>query len=132
MFSGHKLRLVLVVGAVLLLGGCGSERSQFERSLSDRAERENLETFAFNSHLVGASRYVILRGPDINKVQVIVAEFLADEGFQKGGDTHYLRKVSPKLVYVDVLPGPTTLTVPSDAPDEAKRSEPGVMVSFSP
>lgn len=123
--------LLLVVGAGSLAAGCGSERSEFERSLLDRAKQENLESVEFNSDLVGQSRYVILSGSDAKKVQVAVADFLAGEGFRKSGDTQYVRGSRPKLVDVNVLPG-DALSIPSDAPDEAKRSGPGVMVSFSP
>ena len=123
--------LLVAAGVVLLGAGCGSERSEFERSLFDRAKQENLASVSFTSHLVGQSRYVILRGPDINNVEVMVADFLADEGFRKAGETQYIRGSRPKLVDVNVLPG-EALSVPSDAPDEAKRSKPGVMVSFSP
>ena len=131
MFRRNIARLLLATGVVLLGTGCGSERSQFERSLLDRAKQENLDSVSFNSHLVGASRYVILRGSDIAKVQVVVADFLGDEGFRKAGETQYIRGSRPKLVDVNVLPG-EALSVPSDAPDEAKRSKRGVMVSFSP
>jgi hypothetical protein len=129
MFRQYSRWMLLAV-CVSFVGGCGSGPSGFERKLLARAKEENLSTVAFDSHLIGQSRYVILRGPDLKTVEAVAVDFLVDEGFKKNSAGQFVkRNAKVNLIDFDVLTGESMAL---DAPEEAKLKEPGIMLSFSP
>lgn len=123
--------LSAVVVAFVLSSGCGGkDPSAFEKDLVRTVKPLTTKSVAWSGDLDGGYRGLVLRGRDNAALERAVRRFLTSQGRQEKNGFQYVGSGDPGLVNVNVLPRELSL-VPSDAPDEAKRSVDGVMVSFT-
>ena len=133
MGSAFRRLGLLGIGAcccALLFGCGGKESSAFEKQLIQAMRPLTTESVAWEGELDGGYRGLVLRGRDNAALDRAVRKFLIAQGRREQNGFQYTGATEPGLVDVNVLPRDLSL-VPSDAPDEAKRTEPGIMVSFS-